>query len=104
MWSWFDSVTSIDNGTLPLMRDTLPLGKPLITLHPPEISHMPEEVNASASVVCQEAEQVVQTLAYVIKESLSPKDGNADPNCRPSWKGKPQSISNLYIEPIKYLK
>jgi YtoQ family protein len=54
------------------------MGKPLITLHPPEISHMLKEVNASASVVCQEPEQVVQTLAYVIKGELpSPKDGDA---------------------------
>jgi YtoQ family protein len=54
------------------------LGKPLITLHPPEISHMLKEVNASASVVCQEPEQVVQTLAYVITGELPPpKDGDA---------------------------
>ncbi len=54
------------------------LGKPLITLHPPEISHMLKEVNASASVVCQEPEQVVQTLVYVITGELpSPKDGDA---------------------------
>lgn len=54
------------------------LGKPLITLHPPAISHMLKEVNASASVVCQEPEQVVQTLAYVIKGELpaTPKDGD----------------------------
>jgi len=53
------------------------LGKPVITLHPPAISHMLKEVNASASVVCEEPEQVVQTLAYVIKGELPPpKDGN----------------------------
>lgn len=53
------------------------LGKPLITLHPPEISHMLKEVNAAANVVCNEPEQVVQTLAYVIRGTLSatPKDG-----------------------------
>jgi YtoQ family protein len=54
------------------------MGKPLITLHPPAISHMLKEVNASASVVCQEPEEVVQTLAYVIKGELPPpKDGDA---------------------------
>jgi YtoQ family protein len=54
------------------------MGKPLITLHPPAISHMLKEVNASASVVCQEPEQVVQTLAYVIRGDLPPpKDGDA---------------------------
>ena len=55
------------------------LGKPLITLHPPEISHMLKEVNASASVVCEDAEQVVQTLAYVIRGELpeTPRDGDA---------------------------
>ncbi|GAX25015.1 hypothetical protein FisN_2Lh299 [Fistulifera solaris] len=54
------------------------LGKPLITLHPPEISHMLKEVNASANVVCEEPEQVVQTLAYVILGELptTPKDGD----------------------------
>ena len=54
------------------------LGKPLITLHPPAISHMLKEVNASANVVCEEPEQVVHTLAYVIKGELPPpKDGDA---------------------------
>jgi YtoQ family protein len=53
------------------------LGKPIITLHPRSISHMLKEVNASANVVCEEAEQVVDTLAYVIRGELpqSPKDG-----------------------------
>lgn len=55
------------------------LGKPLITLHPRSLSHMLKEVNAAANVVCEEPEQVVQTLAYVIRGELpaSPKDGNA---------------------------
>ena len=54
------------------------LGKPIITLHPPEISHMLKEVNASANVVCEDAQQVVDTLAYVIRGELpSPRDGNA---------------------------
>mmetsp|Transcript_14307 Transcript_14307/g.25563 ORF Transcript_14307/g.25563 Transcript_14307/m.25563 type:complete len:205 (-) Transcript_14307:368-982(-) len=53
------------------------LGKEIITLHPPEISHMLKEVNASASVVCEDATQVVDTLAYVIRGELpeSPRDG-----------------------------
>ena len=51
-------------------------GKPIITLHPPSISHMLKEVNANANVVCDEAEQVVQTLDYVINGNLPlPKDG-----------------------------
>eukprot|EP00545_Synedropsis_sp_CCMP1620_P010445 CAMPEP_0119004884 /NCGR_PEP_ID=MMETSP1176-20130426/1410_1 /TAXON_ID=265551 /ORGANISM="Synedropsis recta cf, Strain CCMP1620" /LENGTH=198 /DNA_ID=CAMNT_0006956641 /DNA_START=44 /DNA_END=640 /DNA_ORIENTATION=+ len=54
------------------------MGKPVITLHPPAISHMLKEVNASASVVCEEAEQVVQTLDYVINGNLpTPKDGDS---------------------------
>lgn len=53
------------------------LGKPLITLHPSTISHMLKEVNASASVVCEDPEQVVQTLAYVIRGDLPvPRDGD----------------------------
>ena len=38
---------------------------------------MLKEVNASASVVCEDAEQVVDTLAYVIKGELpkAPRDG-----------------------------
>ena len=54
------------------------LGKSIITLHPPNISHMLKEVNASASVVCEDAEQVVDTLAYVINGALpkTPRDGD----------------------------
>jgi YtoQ family protein len=53
------------------------LGKPMITLHPPELSHMLKEVNASANVVCEDAMQVVDTLAYVIRGDLPvPRDGN----------------------------
>lgn len=53
-------------------------GIPLIVLHPPALSHMLKEVNASASVVCEEPEQVVQTLAYVIRGELPPpKDGDS---------------------------
>jgi YtoQ family protein len=52
------------------------LGKPVITLHPPSISHMLKEVNANASVVCEDPQQVVDTLAYVIRGELpAPKDG-----------------------------
>jgi YtoQ family protein len=55
------------------------LGKPLIVLfHPPSLSHMLKEVNAAANVVCEEPEQVVQTLNYVITGTLPPvpKDGD----------------------------
>ena len=52
--------------------------KPIITLHPPAISHMLKEVNAAALVVCEEPQQVVQTLDYVITGRLPPpKDGDA---------------------------
>ena len=53
------------------------LGKEIITLHPPEISHMLKEVNSAASVVCEAAGQVVDTLAYVINGDLPPpRDGD----------------------------
>jgi YtoQ family protein len=54
------------------------LGKPIITLHPQAISHMLKEVNASARVVCEDPEQVVDTLAYVIRGDLpeTPRDGD----------------------------
>mmetsp|Transcript_27779 Transcript_27779/g.42034 ORF Transcript_27779/g.42034 Transcript_27779/m.42034 type:complete len:197 (-) Transcript_27779:456-1046(-) len=53
------------------------LGKEIITLHPPEISHMLKEVNSSASVVCEDASQVVDALAYAIHGSLPPpRDGD----------------------------
>ena len=53
------------------------LGKSIITLHPPNLSHMLKEVNASASVVCEEPEQVVDSLAYVIRGELpTPRDGD----------------------------
>jgi YtoQ family protein len=54
------------------------LGKPIITLHPPSISHMLKEVNASSSVVCEDPEQVIDTLAYIIRGELptSPRDGD----------------------------
>ena len=53
------------------------MNKSIITLHPPAISHMLKEVNASASAVCQEPKQVVDTLAYVINGDLpEPRDGD----------------------------
>lgn len=52
------------------------LGKSIITLHPPKIGHMLKEVNASASAVCEDPGQVVDTLAYVIRGELpEPRDG-----------------------------
>ena len=52
-------------------------GKSLITLHPPAISHMLKEVNAAAHAVCEEPEQVVQILDYVITGKLpTPLDGD----------------------------
>ena len=55
------------------------MNKSIITLHPPSISHMLKEVNASASAVCEDPEQVVSTLAYVIKGELpeEPWDGDS---------------------------
>ena len=51
-------------------------GKSLIVLHPPALSHMLKEVDAAANVVCEEPEQVVQTLAYITTGALpdTPKD------------------------------
>ena len=68
------------------------LGKPIITLHPSSISHMLKEVNAAASVVCEEPEQVVQSLAYVITGVLpkTPRDGDAyEPIADRLGKGNP---------------
>lgn len=52
--------------------------KPIITLHPPSISHMLKEVNQASNAVCEKPEQVVQTLAYVIRGDLpaTPLDGS----------------------------
>jgi YtoQ family protein len=54
------------------------LGKPIISVHPPSISHMLKEVNDASSAVCEDPEQVVQTLAYVTIGELPaiPKDGD----------------------------
>jgi YtoQ family protein len=54
------------------------LGKPIVTLHPPTLSHMLKEVNASAQVACHDPEQVVHTLAYVIRGDLPPPRDGAD--------------------------
>jgi len=53
-------------------------GKAIITLHPPAISHMLKEVNAAAAATCEEPEQVVQILDYVIKGRLPPPKDGAD--------------------------
>lgn len=46
--------------------------------HPPSISHMLKEVNAQASAVCEDPEQVVQILDYVITGRLpTPREGDA---------------------------
>lgn len=67
------------------------LQKPLIPVHPPSLGHMLKEVNASANVVCQEPEQVVQTLEYVVNGKLPPpKDGaNYVPIAERLGKGNP---------------
>jgi YtoQ family protein len=46
------------------------LGKPLIILHSPEHNHALKEIDAAALAVCETPEQVVQTLAYVIRAEL----------------------------------
>lgn len=54
------------------------LQKSIITIHPPNLGHMLKEVNASAQVVCEDASQVVDTLAYVTEGILpnEPRDGS----------------------------
>jgi YtoQ family protein len=46
------------------------LGKSIITLHDPSLTHPLKEVDAAASAVCETPEQVVQTLAYVIRGDM----------------------------------
>ncbi|MBL6929807.1 MAG: YtoQ family protein [Rhodospirillales bacterium] len=46
------------------------LGKALITLHDPSLTHAMKEVDGAASAVCETPEQVVQTLAYVIRGEM----------------------------------
>ncbi|CAG9460848.1 unnamed protein product [Pedinophyceae sp. YPF-701] len=49
------------------------MGKSIITLHPPSLGHMLKEVNAAAMAVCEEPEQVVNTLDYCITGRLPDK-------------------------------
>lgn len=46
------------------------LGKAVITLHGPDHNHALKEVDAAALAVCETPEQVVRTLAYVIRGEL----------------------------------
>jgi YtoQ family protein len=46
------------------------LGKAVITLHDAALNHPLKEVDAAALAVCETPEQVVQTLAYVIRGEL----------------------------------
>ena len=46
------------------------LGKAVITLHGPELDHALKEVDAAALAACRTPEQVVATLAYVIRGAL----------------------------------
>ena len=46
------------------------LGKAIITLHDAALTHPLKEVDAAASAVCETPEQVVQTLAYVIRGDM----------------------------------
>lgn len=46
------------------------LGKALITQHDRALDHALKEVDAAALAVCREPEQVVETLAYVIRGAL----------------------------------
>jgi YtoQ family protein len=52
------------------------LGKAVITLHGPELDHALKEVDAAALAVCATPEQVVQTLAYVIRGELPGRKGS----------------------------
>lgn len=52
------------------------LGKALITLHDPAVNHALKEVDAAALAVCETPEQVVQTLAYVIRGDLPGRRGS----------------------------
>ena len=46
------------------------LGKAVVTLHDPALNHALKEVDAAALAVCATPEQVVETLAYVIRGEL----------------------------------
>ncbi|MDJ0945376.1 MAG: YtoQ family protein [Kiloniellales bacterium] len=51
-------------------------GKALITLHDPALNHALKEVDAAALAVCATPEQVVRTLAYVIRGELPGRSGS----------------------------
>lgn len=44
------------------------LGKPIITLHDAELTHALKEVDGAANAVCEQPEQVVEILKYVLVE------------------------------------
>ena len=46
------------------------LGQAVVTLHDPALNHALKEVDAAALAVCATPEQVVETLAYVIRGKL----------------------------------
>ena len=46
---------------------------PIITLHDPATDHAMKEIDAAALAVCRTPEQVVQTLAYVIRGDMPGK-------------------------------
>ncbi|WP_299396470.1 YtoQ family protein [Pelagibius sp.] len=52
------------------------LGKALITLHDPALTHALKEVDGAALAVCETPQQVVQTLAYVIRGELPGRSGS----------------------------
>lgn len=64
--------------------------KAVITLHPPNISHMLKEVNAGALAVCEDPDQVVHILDYVINGNLPPpRDADFIPAIERHGKGNP---------------
>jgi len=44
------------------------LGKPIIVLHDPSLTHALKEVDAAALAVCEQPQQVVKILKYVITQ------------------------------------
>jgi YtoQ family protein len=52
------------------------LGKAVITLHDAALDHALKEIDAAALAVCATPEQVVQTLAYVIRGALPGRAGS----------------------------
>jgi len=53
------------------------MGKPLIIMHGPENAHALKEVDAAALVVAETVDQIVATLAYVIRGELVTKHATA---------------------------